>query len=121
MVIKGSAFAADVWQNAVLLVDKPPGWTSFDVCGRLRGALKVKKVRGLLLQRCLRILGTGRAHSTSGCKGHKICRAQVVSPAVPGSATPGVRRWACCMTWISAAADIRGTGAACRWLLQAMW
>ena len=45
MVTRGSAFGADVWQNAVLLVDKPPGWTSFDVCGKLRGALKVKKVR----------------------------------------------------------------------------
>ena len=27
------------WDNAVLLVDKPKGWTSFDVCGKLRGAL----------------------------------------------------------------------------------
>lgn len=27
------------WENAVLLVDKPQGWTSFDVCGKLRGAL----------------------------------------------------------------------------------
>ena len=45
MVTRGSAFTADVWQNAVLLVDKPQGWTSFDVCGKLRGALKVKKVR----------------------------------------------------------------------------
>lgn len=28
-----------VWDNAVLLIDKPKGWTSFDVCGKLRGAL----------------------------------------------------------------------------------
>lgn len=27
------------WENAVLLIDKPQGWTSFDVCGKLRGAL----------------------------------------------------------------------------------
>jgi tRNA pseudouridine55 synthase len=27
------------WDNAVLLVDKPPTWTSFDVCGKLRGVL----------------------------------------------------------------------------------
>ena len=27
------------WSNAVLLVDKPKGWTSFDVCGRLRFAV----------------------------------------------------------------------------------
>ena len=67
-------FAPDIWQSgAVLLVDKPKvgcwlalwrvsalqqriernsavflgasqDWTSFDVCGKLRGALKVKKV-----------------------------------------------------------------------------
>ena len=28
-----------VWDNAVLLIDKPKGWTSFDVCGKLRGSL----------------------------------------------------------------------------------
>ncbi|KAL4452098.1 hypothetical protein ABPG75_007760 [Micractinium tetrahymenae] len=27
------------WENAVLLIDKSKGWTSFDVCGKLRGAL----------------------------------------------------------------------------------
>ncbi|PSC71200.1 pseudouridylate synthase transporter [Micractinium conductrix] len=27
------------WDNAVLLVDKPKDWTSFDVCGKLRGTL----------------------------------------------------------------------------------
>jgi len=26
-----------VWENAVILIDKPKGWTSFDVCGRIRG------------------------------------------------------------------------------------
>ena len=45
IVGKGSAFTQDVWQNAALLVDKPQGWTSFDVCAKLRGALKTKKVR----------------------------------------------------------------------------
>ena len=44
MVLKGSSFAAGVWANAAVLVDKPQDWTSFDVCGKLRGALKVKKV-----------------------------------------------------------------------------
>lgn len=37
-----------VWENAVVLVDKPKGWTSFDVCGKLRGqvaALLRKKNR----------------------------------------------------------------------------
>ena len=44
IVGRGSAFTQDVWQNAALLVDKPQGWTSFDVCAKLRGALKTKKV-----------------------------------------------------------------------------
>ena len=44
IVGKGSAFTQEVWQNAALLVDKPKGWTSFDVCAKLRGALKTKKV-----------------------------------------------------------------------------
>ena len=30
--------------NGVLLVDKPAGWTSMDVCARLRGALREKRV-----------------------------------------------------------------------------
>eukprot|EP00899_Mesostigma_viride_P016250 jgi/Mesvir1/24626/Mv21935-RA.1 len=36
-----------VWDGpggSVLLIDKPLGWTSFDVCGKLRSLLKVKKV-----------------------------------------------------------------------------
>ena len=45
IVGRGSAFTQDVWQNAALLVDKPQGWTSFDVCAKLRGALKTKKVQ----------------------------------------------------------------------------
>lgn len=28
-----------VWENAVLSIDKPQGWTSFDVCAKLRGAI----------------------------------------------------------------------------------
>lgn len=43
MVRKGATFAAGVWANAAVLVDKPQDWTSFDVCGKLRGALKTKK------------------------------------------------------------------------------
>lgn len=44
IVGKGSAFTPGVWANAALLVDKPKAWTSFDVCAKLRGALKTKKV-----------------------------------------------------------------------------
>jgi len=33
-----------VWQNAMVLIDKPQDWTSFDLCGKLRSALKIKKV-----------------------------------------------------------------------------
>lgn len=32
------------WQNAAVLIDKPLGWTSFDVCAKLRAALRIKKV-----------------------------------------------------------------------------
>lgn len=32
------------WLNAAVLVDKPQGWTSFDVCAKLRGVVKIKKV-----------------------------------------------------------------------------
>ena len=38
--------SVDIWQSAMLLVDKPKTWTSFDVCGKIRGelgrAMKVK-------------------------------------------------------------------------------
>lgn len=47
-----------VLQNAVLLVDKPLTWTSFDVCGKIRNTLKflgIRKVgclaRGLVVER----------------------------------------------------------------------
>ena len=30
--------------DQALLIDKPQEWTSFDVCGKLRGLLRVKKV-----------------------------------------------------------------------------
>lgn len=33
-----------IWQSSAVMVDKPLGWTSFDVCGKLRGALKIKKI-----------------------------------------------------------------------------
>mmetsp|Transcript_32694 Transcript_32694/g.70649 ORF Transcript_32694/g.70649 Transcript_32694/m.70649 type:complete len:349 (-) Transcript_32694:1118-2164(-) len=32
------------WNNKVLLIDKPLDWTSFDVCGKLRGLVRTKKV-----------------------------------------------------------------------------
>ncbi|KAH7622367.1 putative tRNA pseudouridine synthase B [Nannochloris sp. 'desiccata'] len=44
-----------VWDNAVLLIDKPKGWTSFDVCGKLRGSL------GGLLRRQNRKIKVGHA------------------------------------------------------------
>lgn len=28
----------NIWNNAIVLVDKPKRWTSFDVCGKLRKA-----------------------------------------------------------------------------------
>lgn len=40
----GTALSPDVWQNAVVLMDKPTGWTSFDVCGKLRRVVNMKKV-----------------------------------------------------------------------------
>ena len=30
--------------NGILLIDKPAGWTSMDVCAKLRGALREKKI-----------------------------------------------------------------------------
>jgi hypothetical protein len=37
------------WQNAAVLIDKPLGWTSFDVCAKLRAALRIKKVYAWML------------------------------------------------------------------------
>lgn len=48
------------WENAVLLVDKPQGWTSFDVCGKLRGALAA------LLRKKNREVKVGHAGERSG-------------------------------------------------------
>ena len=28
--------------NGIIIIDKPVGWTSMDVCGKLRGILKTK-------------------------------------------------------------------------------
>jgi tRNA pseudouridine55 synthase len=39
-----------VWESAVLLIDKPPSWTSFDVCGKLRAQLA-----GLLRKKAMSI------------------------------------------------------------------
>ena len=44
-----------VWENAVLLIDKPKGWTSFDICGKLRGSM------GGLLCRSNRKIKVGHA------------------------------------------------------------
>ncbi|DBA88739.1 TPA: hypothetical protein ACH3X1_004161 [Trebouxia sp. C0004] len=44
LVAPGSwSYKLDIWDCAALLVDKPQTWTSFDVCGKLKGVLKVKK------------------------------------------------------------------------------
>ncbi|GIL48544.1 hypothetical protein Vafri_5035 [Volvox africanus] len=46
-LIPGPIVNVGVLQNGVILVDKPLGWTSFDVCGKIRNMLKfigVKKV-----------------------------------------------------------------------------
>lgn len=40
----GESLPPSLWLNAALLVDKPVGYTSFDVCARLRGALRTKKI-----------------------------------------------------------------------------
>lgn len=34
----------DAFERVVLLVDKPPGWTSFDVVGKLRRLVSVRKI-----------------------------------------------------------------------------
>ena len=38
----GEAFSLSACQNAVLLVDKPQEWTSFDVCHKLRNSLTIR-------------------------------------------------------------------------------
>ena len=45
--MKNGCFPLDdeeAWQNNVVLIDKPLEWTSFGICGKLRGALDIKKV-----------------------------------------------------------------------------
>ena len=47
-LVQKGCFPADdseAWQNNVVLVDKPLEWTSFGICGKLRGALDINKVR----------------------------------------------------------------------------
>ncbi len=44
----GQAISPDIWECAVVLIDKPSGWTSFDVVAKLRGAIRIKKVDLLL-------------------------------------------------------------------------
>ncbi|KAL3132795.1 hypothetical protein ABBQ38_006722 [Trebouxia sp. C0009 RCD-2024] len=55
----------DLWGCTALLVDKPQTWTSFDVCGKLKGVLRVKKIghAGTLdpMATGLLIICTGRA------------------------------------------------------------
>jgi hypothetical protein len=38
-------FPDELWQNAAILLDKPSGWTSFDICAKLRGVLRMRKVK----------------------------------------------------------------------------
>lgn len=35
---------SDIWNNCMLLIDKPLTWTSQDVCGKLKRTLNVKKI-----------------------------------------------------------------------------
>ncbi len=46
LITAGGSLPKDpvTWQTAAVLVDKPLGWTSFDVCGKLRSTLRIKKV-----------------------------------------------------------------------------
>ena len=30
--------------SGIVIIDKPPGWTSMDVCAKIRGILKEKRV-----------------------------------------------------------------------------
>ena len=41
--------------NGIIIIDKPSGWTSMDVCAKLRGILHTKKVDG----RAARLCGAG--------------------------------------------------------------
>lgn len=43
----GVDIPVSIWENAVMLVDKPQTWTSFDVCGKIRGELaRTLQVKG---------------------------------------------------------------------------
>ncbi len=47
------------FSNGALLIDKPLGWTSFDVCGKLRNTLKFLGVKKVLAP-CVCVGGGGR-------------------------------------------------------------
>jgi len=44
MVMRKNIAAMDFGAGEVLLFDKPKGWTSFDVVGKIRNTIKIKKV-----------------------------------------------------------------------------
>ena len=50
--------------NGILIIDKPADWTSMDVCAKLRGILKEKKIGhgGTLDPMATGVLQIGRAH-----------------------------------------------------------
>ena len=62
------------WQNAAVLIDKPLGWTSFDVCAKLRAALRIKKVYAWMLHLanpwCLHVDRTLLLSGASSCTFH---------------------------------------------------
>lgn len=33
------------WEESAILIDKPQGWTSFDVCAKLRSAIGIRKLK----------------------------------------------------------------------------
>lgn len=85
---------ASIWDGAVLLVDKPPGWTSFDVCAKLRSS--IARVVGKA-PRKIKVLGDGLLHGAAW----KRCRAWLgpcspdrrtcPAPPSPPPSPPGAR------------------------------
>eukprot|EP00884_Botryococcus_braunii_P011658 jgi/Botrbrau1/20493/Bobra.145_2s0052.1 len=43
-IVAGQSINPEAWECAAVLIDKPQGWTSFDVVAKLRGAIRIKRV-----------------------------------------------------------------------------
>jgi hypothetical protein len=88
---------AEAWARAVLLVDKPQGWTSFDVCGKLRAAvagafgLRNKSVKVGREQSCLSVLqygpGVDLGCRSNGHAGREQGTMQEMNVCPPGACT----------------------------------